>query len=133
VLRQSDVVVISLPLTNATRGLIGQEQLSWMKPDAILINVARGAILDEEALYTHAKSHPSFLVGIDAWWTEPFQQGTFRMEYPLLDLPNVIGSPHNSAIVPGALEHMARQAAENIKRFLSGEKVAGIVRREDYL
>jgi phosphoglycerate dehydrogenase-like enzyme len=64
VLRESDLVVISLPLTKATRGLIGEEKLAWMKPDAILVNVARGAIIDEEALYHHVKSHPNFLVGI---------------------------------------------------------------------
>ena len=133
VLRESDVVVISLPLTKATRGLIGKEHLAWMKPDAILVNVARGAILDEEALYTHVKSHPTFLVGIDAWWTEPFRQGAFRMEYPFLNLPNVLGSPHNSAIVANGQMHAARQAAENVKHFLRGEKVTGIVRREDYL
>ncbi len=133
VLRESDVVVISLPLTRATRGLIGKQQLAWMKQDAILVNVARGAIIDEEALYTHVKSHPTFLVGIDAWWTEPFLHGTFRMEYPFLDLPNVLGSPHNSAVVPHVLVDAARQAAENVQRFLRGEKVTGIARREDYL
>src|SRR5256884_8499220 len=133
VLRQSDVVVISLPLTRATRGLIGKQQLAWMKPDAILVNVARGAIIGEEALYTHVNSHPNFLVGIDAWWTEPFLHGTFRMEYPFLDLPNVLGSPHNSAVVPHVLVDAARQAAENVQRFLRGEKVTGIARREDYL
>ena len=133
VLQESDVVVISLPLTKATRGLIGKEQLAWMKPDAILVNVARGAIIDEEALYSHVKSQPNFLVGIDAWWTEPFLHGTFRMEYPFLDLPNVLGSPHNSAVVPHVLVDAARQAAENVKRFLKGEKVTGIARREDYL
>ena len=132
VLRQSDVVVISLPLTRTTRGLIRQEELTWMKPDAILVNVARGAIIDEEALYTHVKSHPTFLVGIDAWWTEPFLHGSFRMEYPFLDLPNVLGSPHNSAVVPHALVDAARLAAENVKHFLTGEQVTGIVRREDY-
>ncbi|HEX6483975.1 MAG TPA: NAD(P)-dependent oxidoreductase [Ktedonobacteraceae bacterium] len=99
---------------------LGKEELAWMKPDAILVNVARGAILDEEVLYTHVKSHPAFLVGIDAWWTEPFLHGTFRMEYPFLDLPNVLGSPHNSAIVANALEYAARQAAENVKHFLRG-------------
>src|SRR5947208_4787590 len=133
VLRESDVVVISLPLTKATKGLIGKDELAWMKPAAILVNVARGAIIDEEALYTHVKSHPTFLVGIDAWWTEPFLHGTFRMEYPFLDLPNVLGSPHNSAVVPHVLVDAARQAAEDVKRFLKGEKVTGIARREDYL
>ncbi len=133
VLRESDVVVISLPLTKATRGLIGKQQLAWMKPDAMLVNVARGAIIDEEALYNHAKSHPNFLLGIDAWWTEPLLHGTFRMEYPFLDLPNVLGSPHNSGIVAHAIIDATRQAAENIHHFLKGEHVAGIARREDYL
>jgi glycerate dehydrogenase len=133
VLRESDVVVLSLPLTRTTRGLIGQRELGWMKPDAILINVARGALLDEAALYTHVKSHPDFLLGIDAWWTEPFLVGQFRMEYPFLDLPNVLGSPHNSGVVPGVLMGASRQAAENVKRFLTGEQVVGLVRREDYL
>jgi phosphoglycerate dehydrogenase-like enzyme len=133
VLRQSDVVVIALPLTKATRGLIGKNELAWMKPDAILVNLARGAILDEEALYTHAQSHPNFLVGIDAWWTEPFLHGTFRMEYPFLDLPNVLGSPHNSAVVADVFDGAARQAADNVKHFFVGEKVTGMARREDYV
>src|SRR6266576_4535417 len=133
VLRESDVVVISLPLTKATRGLIGEEEFGWMKPDAILVNVARGAIIDEEALYNHVKNHPSFLVGIDAWWTEPFLHGSFRMEYPFLELPNVLGSPHNSAVVAHVLEDATRQAAENVKHFLKREKVMGIAQREDCL
>ena len=133
VLRASDVVVVSLPLTRATRGLIGVEQLDWMKPDAILISVSRGAILAEGALYNHVKSHPNFLVGIDAWWTEPFMRGSFKMEYPFLDLPNVLGSPHNSAMVSGVLMDAARQAIVNVKRYIQGEKVTGLVRREDYL
>jgi phosphoglycerate dehydrogenase-like enzyme len=132
VLRESDVVLISLPLTRATRGLIGSQQLSWMKPDAILVNVARGAIIDEEALYHHVESHPDFGVGIDAWWTEPFRHGRFQMEYPFLDLPNVLGSPHNSGIVPHISESAARNAAENVRRFLEKEPLTGIIRPEDY-
>ena len=132
-LRESDVVVICLPLTQTTRGLIGERELAWMKPDAILVNVARGALLDEEALYNHVKSHPNLLLGIDAWWTEPFLAGQFRMEYPFLALPNVLGSPHNSGVVPGILMDATRQAAENVKRFLKGEQVVGIARREDYV
>ncbi len=97
------------------------------------MNVARGALLDEEALYTHVQSHASFLLGIDAWWTEPFLNGDFLMEYPFLELPNVLGSPHNSGVVPGVLMSASRQAAENVKRFLKGEQVVGIAGREDYL
>jgi phosphoglycerate dehydrogenase-like enzyme len=133
VLRICDVVVLSLPLTRATRGLIGARELAWMKPGAILVNTARGAIIDEETLYTHVKSHPDFLLGIDTWWSEPLRGSAFRVEYPFLELPNVLGSPHNSALVPQVMADAARQAAENVKRFLQGKKVTGIVRREDYL
>ena len=133
VLRVSDVVVLSLPLTRTTRGLIGARELAWMKPDAILVNIARGALIDEEALYTHVRGHPDFLLGIDTWWSEPLRGSAFRMEHPFLELPNVLGSPHNSALVPHIMVEAARQAAENVKRFLQGEQVVGIVRREDYL
>ncbi len=133
VLQTCDVVVISLPLTRATKGLIGSKELALMKPDAILINVARGAILDEEALYTHAKNYPTFLVGIDTWWEEPLRGGVFHMRYPFLELPNVLGSPHNSALVSHVIADAARQAAENVLRFLKGEPVQGKVQREDYL
>jgi phosphoglycerate dehydrogenase-like enzyme len=132
VLRESDVVLISLPLTKATRGLIGSQQLSWMKPDAILVNVARGAIIDEEALYHHVQSHPDFRLGTDVWWAEPFRHGEFHMEYPFLELPNVLGSPHNSGMVPHISESAARKAAENVRRFLEKEPLSGIIRPEDY-
>jgi phosphoglycerate dehydrogenase-like enzyme len=81
----------------------------------------------------HLKSHPNFSAGLDAWWTEPLIHGHFRTEYPFFDLPNVIGSPHNSAAAAHVQEHMVRGAAENVKRYLKGEQVSGIVRREDYL
>lgn len=133
VLRKSDVVVLTLPLTRATKGLLGEKELEWMKPDAILVNVARGALIVEKALYTHLKNHPTFMAGIDTWWEEPLRGGPFRLQYPLLDLPNVLGSPHNSALVPEVIGIAAELAAENVKRFLHGEEVVGIVRREDYL
>ncbi len=133
VLSSSDVVVISLPLTRATRGLIGGRELALMKEDAILINVARGAIVDEGALYEHLLSHPRFRAGIDSWWTEPFGDGAFRTNYPFFSLPNLLGSPHNSAIVPGGDIEATRRAVENIQRFLSGLPITGTVRREDYL
>jgi phosphoglycerate dehydrogenase-like enzyme len=131
VLRVSDLVVVALPLTAATRGLIGSRELGWMKPDAILINVARGAIIDEEALYEHLKSHQDFRAGIDAWWVEPFVHEEFRTGYPFLELPNVLGSPHNFAIVPGMMTEALRRAGENVRRYLSGSPLTGIIRPED--
>ncbi len=131
-LQRADVVVLSLPLTNETRGLIGSAQLAAMKPDAILVNVGRGELTDEQALYEHAKTHPEFMVGLDVWWDEPFRDGRLRTQYPLMELPNVIGSPHNSGNVRGIMDHAAGQAAQNVRRFLLGEDVVGLVRREDY-
>jgi phosphoglycerate dehydrogenase-like enzyme len=133
VLAAADVLVISLPLTLATRGLLGRRELSLMKPSAILVNVARGAIIDQGALYEHLATHPRFSAGIDTWWDEPAGAGPFRTDYPFFGLPNVLGSPHNSSIVPGTMLAAARLAAQNVRRYLRGEPVAGVVRRADYV
>jgi len=133
VLAEADVLVIALPLTRATRGLIGARELALMKPTAILVNVGRAAIVDERALYEHLRDHTDFCAGLDAWWREPGPGSAFATEYPFFDLPNMIGSPHNSGVTDGALQVGARMAAENVRRFLRGEAVIGVVRREEYL
>src|SRR5215475_3388720 len=123
VLAAADVLVMALPLTNATRGLIGARELSLMKPDAILVNVGRAAIVDERALYEHLRSQPDFCAGIDAWWHEPGPGSGFSTRYPFFELPNLLGSPHNSGVTDGALHVGVRTAAENVRRFLNGEAV----------
>ena len=132
VLAVADIVVVSLPLTRTTRGLIGRRELALMKPDAILVNVARAAILDEDALYEHLRANPSFCAGIDAWWDEPRDGRPFTPRHPFLDLPNVIGSPHNSALTAGTLAQAGRRAAENVARHLGGEPVEHLVDRSEY-
>jgi phosphoglycerate dehydrogenase-like enzyme len=133
VLTAADVLVIALPLTNATRGLIGARELSLMKPAAILVNVGRAAIVDERALYEHLRSQPDFCAGIDAWWHEPGPGSGFSTTYPFFDLPNLLGSPHNSGVTDNALHVGVRMAAENVRRFLTGEAILGVTRPGDYL
>ena len=132
VLRLSDIIIITLPLTNSTRKLIGKEQLDWMKNDAILVNVARADIIDEDALYRKLKETPQFTAAIDVWWNEPPHHGKFSTTYPFLELPNVLGSPHNSGIVLKSFQKGIMRAAENVKRFLNNEPVLGLVNRSDY-
>lgn len=132
VLRVSDVVVLTLPLTAATRGLIGARELDWMRDDAILVNVARGSIVDEAALYHHLREHPLFSAGLDVWWDEPGAGEQFGLALPLLDLPNVLGSPHNSGIVDGWFTFGLRRAAENVRRYLLGEPIAGVADPGEY-
>src|SRR5262245_33533021 len=132
VLAASDVVVIAIPLTRDTRGLIGARELALMKPTAILINVARAAIVDEDALYEQLAATPTFSAGIDVWWDEPDRGAAFHQRRPFLELPNVLGSPHNSGIVPGMTERAAGDAARNVARFLRGQPPRGVQRAEDY-
>lgn len=133
ILEESDIVVLSLPLTNKTRGMIGSRQLQWMQPDAIFINVARGEIVDQEALYHHLKNHPDFKAGLESWWVEPLRHGSFELAYPFLELPNVLASPHNSSAVPDVMEHSFIEAIKNIKRYLNGKSFKGKINRQLFI
>ena len=133
VLEASDVVVVTTPLTRETRDLIGRKELGWMKKNAILINVGRGDVINQQALYHHLKSHPNFRAGIDTWWSEPAERGDFVLEFPFFKLPNIIGSPHCADHVPRSIPRATRKALENVRKFLGGDQIRGRLNPEDYL
>jgi phosphoglycerate dehydrogenase-like enzyme len=126
-LAASDVFVVCTALTVKTEGMIGARELLLMKDDAILVNVARGEIVDEAALYDHLTSHPRFFAGIDAWWIEPVRHRRFAMDHPFLDLPNVIGSPHNSAGGGVWRDVSLRRAVANCKRAILGQAPLNLI------
>lgn len=126
-----DVLVVSVPLSTTTQGMIGARELGLMKPDAILVNLARGEVVDEAALFAHLQAHPAFTACIDAWWIEPVRHGVFRMDHPFMDLPNVIGSPHNSASSPNATETGLRRAVANLRLMLEGGTARYVIGPEE--
>jgi glycerate dehydrogenase len=121
-LAAADVVILSVPLTPATNGLIDAHELGLMKPDAVLVNLARGEVVDEAALFAHLQAQPAFTACIDAWWVEPVRHGRFEMGHDFTSLPNVIASPHNSASVAGWRDVALTRAVENALLALSGRK-----------
>jgi glycerate dehydrogenase len=127
----SDMFFVTVPLTRETFGIIGERELRLMKDDAILVNLARGELLDEKALYLHLRDHRSFVACIDAWWVEPVRHGRFEMQFPFLDLPNVIASPHNSAAGGNGRVNGIRRAAINCVRALAGERPLHLISPDD--
>lgn len=117
-LQKSDFVVILTPLTEETRGMIGERELSLMKDTACLINVARGGIVDEQALYEALNAQKIWGAGLDV-----FEQEPVPLDHPLLSLPNVTVLPHiGSAAIQTRLSMMALNA-EAITACLEGRSV----------
>ena len=134
VLPDTDVLLLSLPLNRHTKGVIGKTELDLMKKNAILLNVARAPLVVEEDLYNHLKEHPDFQAGLDVWWKEPtWGGGDFDLDHPFLELSNVAGSPHNSNRCENDMVTASRAAAANVAAYFRGEKISGLIRREDYI
>jgi D-3-phosphoglycerate dehydrogenase / 2-oxoglutarate reductase len=106
--RTSDVVSLHLRLSDRTAGMIGAREFGLMKPGAIFVNTARGAIVDEAAL-VEALQHGSIAAGLDVFTVEPLPA-----EHPLTSLSNVVITPHCAGITPEALEAGLRMAVENV-------------------
>lgn len=124
-LRRADFVVIMVPLSPETRGLIGARELSLMKPTACLINTARGGIIDEAALFEALKAGTIWAAGIDVWAREPVP-----LDNPLLTLPNVTALPHIGSSTLATRVGMATLAAENLVAAVTGRRPPNLVNPE---
>jgi len=122
VLRASDIVVVAAPLTEATAGLIGGEQLAEMREDAWLINIARGRLIDEFALRRALESGWIGGAVLDVFSEEPLTP-----ESPLYRTPNVIITPHTSWASDRVVERSVDLFVENLRRDRSGEPLRNVV------
>ena len=120
-LEQSDFVTIHMPKTPETTGMISTEQLATMKSSAFVINVARGGLIDEDALYTALTSGEIAGAGLDVFVTEP------PTDKKLLDLPNVVVTPHLGASTDEAQEKAGVSVARSVRLALGGELVPDAV------
>jgi glyoxylate/hydroxypyruvate/2-ketogluconate reductase len=114
-LRQSDIVLLILPYTPQTHHFIGARELSLMKPSAVLVNMARGGIVDDEALVQALKRGTIWAAGLDVYENEP------RVNPGLLGLANVVLTPHIASATTPTRQAMAMTAAKNLVAALSGQ------------
>jgi glyoxylate/hydroxypyruvate reductase len=117
-LGRADAVVVTLPLTTETRGMLDAQAISRMKPGAIVVNAGRGGVVDEPALVAALREHRLTGAALEVFATEPLPTDS-----PLWDLPNVLISPHTAALSVHENERIVELFTENLRRYLAGEEL----------
>jgi len=126
ILREADIITLHVPLTRKTRHMIGKRELEIMKPDGILINTARGGIVDEAALAAALRSRPQFSAAVDVFEQEPYSG-------ELNDLPNCLLSCHMASCTHDCRLQMEMEATQEVIRYFRGEPFATPVPEAEYL
>jgi phosphoglycerate dehydrogenase-like enzyme len=121
-LNLSDYVVVCVPFTPQTEGLIGEQELRAMKPESYLVNVSRGKVLDQAALIKALREGGIAGAGLDVFAEEPLPK-----ESELFELPNVILTPHIAGMSSRYSERLADLFCENLRRYLKGERLMNVV------
>jgi len=131
VLPELDYIVVAAALAPETTGLIGRAQFGLMKPTAVLVNVGRGAIVDEDALYEALKTRRIRGATIDAWYRQYPTKENPRVapsRHPFHELDNLWMTPHTSAWTTGMIDRRWTEIADNLDRFARGEPLRNVVR-----
>ena len=123
-LKESDIVVVCSPLTESTRNLLGPRQFALMKKGVILVNIARGRIIDQAALIDALSSRKVSAAALDVFESEPL-----AADSPLWEMPNVIITPHIGGIMPDLYEKLINLFCDNLEKYLSGKRLSGIVNK----
>jgi phosphoglycerate dehydrogenase-like enzyme len=121
-LRESDYLLLSAPLTPETRGMLGRREFNMMKPGSILLNLGRGAVADEAALLAALRSGPLRGAALDVFHVEPLPQ-----DHPLWAMENVLISPHTADHTSTWLEEATRFFVRNYARYVNGEPLENLV------
>lgn len=116
-LRESDIISLHVPLTEQTRGMIGEREIGLMKRNAVLINTARGPVVDSEALAAALKAGRIAGAAVDVYETEP----PIAQDHPLLAAPNVVATPHVAFATKEALYQRAVIVFDNVAGYLDGK------------
>jgi len=114
-LRTADVISVHLPLTEATRGMIGAREIGWMKPGVILINTARAPIIDEQAVLDALRTRKIAMAGFDVFWEEPLPAS-----HPLIGLSNVVMTPHIGYVSEEAMINRYRAMVDVLLAYRQG-------------
>ena len=116
-IKEADFITVHMPLTDQTKNLINKKQFKKMKNNTIIVNTARGGIINEEDLFWAVKNNKIYGAGTDVYETEPP-----KIDNPLFTLDNIILSPHNAALTLECRKRMAVEMAENILFYLEGDE-----------
>ena len=122
ILRESDFVSVTLPLTGHTRKFIGEREFNAMKPNAYLVNIGRGEVIDERAMTAALSAKKIAGAGLDVFEHEPLESTS-----PLWDLENVILTPHMSGANRSYMERACELFADNLQRFATGRPLLNVV------
>ncbi len=127
---EADFIILSLPLTPESKNLVDDKFFSWMKPTSIIVNISRGPIINEKALFHALNEKRIYGAGLDVWWRYPSKwRGKAQppRDLPFQELDNLVLSPHRAGYSENTEREYFQFAGENILRFIHGETPLNIV------